>query len=481
VETMRDEDVPFPFSVEELNGRLRNGSAEVRVEAALQLADLAAMLIGDISSVKPLNDLIDDPDLPNPAAPIMAIGELACMRIGDVSSLPYLEKAVLEGDSRVRISSIQALSSLASELDIKQESTLAILNYALSDRDPRVLEAAADALGEMALCHLADHSSVWLLNPLLTHADEDVRLRVVETLTRLAGMSVGDGSSIAGLNALLNEHKDDLREAAAEALEQLALMRIGHHSSIDLLNELMLDQNEGVRLSAVSAVIELAKLRIGNASSLGPLKKLLDDANYGIRDLTRICLFELACYLNVGDREVIGRLDLTLSEEESSRRWVAAMTLREMARIGIGSRSSILPLERLLNDKGQEVAEAAAGAINALALHLKIGEVSSVRALNSRLEKFEFGCYKSAVAIGSLAWIGIGEKDSIEPLNRMLSFTNQECVETAVIALGNLAKIRIGDDSSLEPLHAILRTHPNDHCGFSAENALRDLAFLGIE
>jgi HEAT repeat protein len=231
----------------------------------------------------------------------------------------------------------------------------------------------------------------------------------------------------------------------------------------------------------VSAVVELAKLRVGNASSLGPLKRLLDDANYGIRDLARICLFELACYLNVGDGDVIGRLDLTLSEEDSSRRWVAAMTLREMARSRIGSRSSIMPLERLLDDKDREVAEAAAGAINGLALHMKIGEASSVRALNSRLEKVENGSYQSARAIGSMAWIGIGEKDSIEPLNRMLRSTNQECVKAAVIALGNLAKIRIGEASSLPSLHAILESHANDLCSFLAENTLRELAMLGIE
>jgi len=95
-------------------------------------------------------------------------------------------------------------------------------------------------------------------------------------------------------------------------------------------------------------------------------------------------------------------MDQALSDEDHSRRWVAAMTLREMARIGIGSRSSILPLERLLDDKDRQVAEAAAGAINSLALHLKIGEASSVRALNSMLEKYEYRCYQCAFAIGSL-------------------------------------------------------------------------------
>ena len=402
------------------------------------------------------------------------------MRIGDISSLPYLEEAVLDGDSRVKVSSIQALSSLAANLDLKQETTLAVLNSALFDFDPLVLEAAAEALGTMAECHLADHSSVWSLNPLLMHSDAKVRLRAVEALTWLARTQIGDGSSIAGLNALLIDQDDDMREAGSEALGQLALMRIGHQSSIELLNELMMDQNAGLRSSAVCTIDELAELRIGNHSSLGPLKRLLDDAYDGIRDLARIGLFSLACYLNIGDKEVIGRLDQTLQDEDRSRRWVAAMTLREMAKIGIGSRSSILPLERLLDVKDRQVAEAAAGAINALALRLKIGEASSVRALNSMLEKYEYGCYQSAFAIGSLAWIGIGERDSIEPLNRMLSFTNQECVKTAMISLGNLAMMGIGDISSLAPLHAILESHANDQCSFLAENTLRELAMLGV-
>ena len=63
MKTLKD-DNPFPFTVAELNDRLRHGSVEVRVEAALQLADLAMMYDGDISSVKLLNALMDDPDYP---------------------------------------------------------------------------------------------------------------------------------------------------------------------------------------------------------------------------------------------------------------------------------------------------------------------------------------------------------------------------------------------------------------------------------
>ena len=471
---------PFRFTVAELNDRLRNCSVEVRVEAASYLADLAYMRVGEMSSVKLLNDLMDDPDLPDSAFPIMAIGTLASMRIGDISSLPFLEKAVLEGNSRVRISSIQALSSLASDLDIKQESTLAFLNNALSDGDPLVLEAAAEAIGVMALGQLADHSSVWSLNPLLMHPDANVRLSAVSTLTRLAEMNIGDESSVAGLNVLLKDPKEDVREAAAEAECQLASMKIGKLSSIELLNDLLMDPDGGVRSSAVMAVDELAKIHIGNASSLGPVKALMDDDNSGIRDLAGICLFSLANYLDVGDESVIGRLNILLSSEDRSTRWVTAFTLREMSRLRMGSRSSILPLEILLDDKDGWVAEAAASAISRLAQHLKIGEITSVRWLNKRLEKDWDGCYYSAIALGSLAGMGLGEKDSIEPLNKMLRSAKQECVLMAVLALGNLTKIGIGNISSLEPLHAVLGTHRNEQCGFFAENALRDLAMMGI-
>ena len=472
---------PFPYTVEELNVRLRNGSAQIRMEAALQLADLACMYIGEISSVKPLIDMMDDPELPDRGSPIMAIDALARLGIGDVSSVNHLERAALQGDSRVRTCSIQAIGSLALNLGIRQESSLAILNHALSDRDWLVVEAAADALGTMAEGHMGDPSSVQLLNALLMHSDHDIRLRAVLTMTRLAEMNVGEKKSLAGLNILLKDPKEDVREAAAEAECQLAMMKIGGHSSIELLNDLLRDPDAGVRLSAVVAVDELAMIRIGSASSLGPVEALLYDGYASIRDVAGICLFSLAKYLDMGDETVIGRLNRLLTDENRSTRRVTALTLREMARLGMGSRSSLLALDLLLDDKDDEAAEAAAEAIYALAEHMKMGDITSVRMLNRRLEKDCDGCYCSAMALGSLAGIGLGDQDSIGPLNRMLRSTKRECVLMAALVIGNLAKIGIGNVSSLTPLRDMLGKHRNDQCGCFAENALRDLAMMGIE
>jgi HEAT repeat protein len=424
---------------------------------------------------------MDDPDLPDRGSPIMAIDALARLGIGDVSSLTHLERAALQGDSRVRTFSIQAIGSLACYLDIRQESSLVILNIALSDRDWLVVEAAADSLGTMAEGHVGDTSSIKLLNALFTHSDHDIRLRAVSTLTRLAEMNVGEKSSITGLNILLKDPHEDVREAAAEAECQLAHIKLGESSSIVLLNDLLRDPDEGVRLSAVAAVDELAMIGIGDASSLGPVKALLYDGNAGIRDLAGICLFSLAKYLDMGDEHVIGRLNRLLTDDGRSTTRVTALTLREMARLGMGSPSSLLPLDLLLDDKDDQTAEAAAEAIYALAQHMKIGDIDSVRMLNRRLKRDVDGCYCTAMALGSLAGIRLGDQGSIGPLNRMLRSTKQECVLMAALVIGNLAKIGIGDVSSITPLRDMLGKHENDQCGVFAENALRDLAMMGIE
>ena len=272
-----------------------------------------------------------------------------------------------------------------------------------------------------------------------------------------------------------------MREAAAEAVCQLAMIRIGEPSSIELLNDLLRDPDEGVRSSAVLAVDGLAMIRIGDASSLGPVKALLYDGNTGIRDLAEICLFSLAKYLDIGDENVIGRLNRLLTDDDRSTTRVTALTLREMARLGLGSRSSLLPLELLLDDKDDQTAEAGAEAIYALAQHMKMGDISSVRMLNRRLKRDVDGCYCTAMALGSLAGIGLGDQGSIGPLNLMLYSTKQECVLMAALVIGNLAKIGIGNVSSIKPLRDILGKHGNDQCGVFAENALRNLAMMGIE
>jgi HEAT repeat protein len=255
-------------------------------------------------------------------------------------------------------------------------------------------------------------------------------------------------------------------------------MGVGDPSSIRLLNGLLQDPNAGIRLSAVAAMDELAELNIGNASSLGPLKKLLNDKNSGIRVLCVICLCSLASYLRICDENTIPQLNSLLSDDDGSIRMTSTLTLRQMSRCGIGIGSSIRPLEGLLTDKDDEIAEAAAEAIAGLALNLRIGERSSVTLLNSRIQRKGDESCRSADAIGCLAKIGIGERTSIEPLNQMMSSTKEMSVEKAVSAIGNLAKIGFGDASSLECLDAVLKTHSGDQINSLAEDARKLLLYI---
>jgi HEAT repeat protein len=313
---------------------------------------------------------------------------------------------------------------------------------------------------------------------LLIDEHEMVRLKAATALGNLAEIEIGDVSSITGLNHLMRDQEADVREAAAMAICNLAAKGIGISSSIHGLNGLLMDPKWEIQLSALMAIDELAMIGIGNVSSLEPLTQLLHEDNVVIRRQALICVYSIAKYLEIGDAEAIPWINHLLADDDSVIRLFSAMSILEMAVWRIADPSSIAPLEALLSDQINDVAQAAANAIGSLALHLRIGERTSIPLLNRRLEGDRNECSRSAFALGWLAWIGLGDKASIGPLNRMMSSTNVYSVTMATMAIGNLARIGIGDSSSLEHLGTILGTHKNDQISIFAENALKYLTAM---
>jgi len=145
------------------------------------------------------------------------------------------------GDSADLKARLMAIEDLA---DKDAAKALPPLLSALSDKDPRIRAAAAEALGEVG-----DPSAIEPLGKALTGDDDsDVREAAAEALGEL-----GLPNAVPILRAGLKDPDSDVREAVVDALGDI----VGPEAE-RVLRQALADSDEGVRDAAVAA---LAKIR----------------------------------------------------------------------------------------------------------------------------------------------------------------------------------------------------------------------------
>jgi HEAT repeat protein len=149
--------------------RLSSRSSETRISAAFELADF-----GDKRAVRPLSELLNDPDPEVRRAVCAALGE-----IHDPSSVPFLVKRLKDADANVRMAAAESLGR------INDKSSVTALLRSLTDRNAQVRRSAAEALG-----NLGDENAVSVLCPLIAGGARDpshyVRIAAAKALGKIA-------------------------------------------------------------------------------------------------------------------------------------------------------------------------------------------------------------------------------------------------------------------------------------------------------
>ncbi|HKP86469.1 MAG TPA: HEAT repeat domain-containing protein [Blastocatellia bacterium] len=198
--------------------------------------------IGGPRAISVLASLIESPDLDLARAALGSLGQ-----INHADALPPLLGALRSAEPRRRIAALQALGARGGEAAVET-----IQWAAAADSDPRVAQAALDALARLR----TPEAIAALVN--LT-ADAAHREQSVEALSRLGEQNIeliGRGMASA---------QSSVRRALVDALG-----RMKHPLASELLSSALDDEEASVRLAAVNALAH-----IGNRSAELKLVKLL--------------------------------------------------------------------------------------------------------------------------------------------------------------------------------------------------------------
>lgn len=329
--------------------QLRSRDAHTRRQAALKLG-----VPGKTSSIADLEPLLADPDWSVRTAAAEALGAIGEARVAgailDLLGRPDAPRD-REAAAGVRASVVTALARLGTP-------AVAALTGALRDRNPRIREAAIEALGAIgspaATTALApalddDRSSVRqaaaaaigrsgaeeaavVLGPALGHKDPATRKCVVDALG-----TAGTAAAVEKLRAAFGDRERSVREAAVAALA-----RIPRPEASDALADACLSADRETRAAAMTA------LRAREWAPQDPRGRVLHAVLHG--DFERAAAEGPAA---------VGPLTLALSEREAASRAGAA---RALARLG-----DARPTEGLCQLLADPDAAVRAAAVDALA------------------------------------------------------------------------------------------------------------------
>lgn len=174
---------------------------------------------------------------------VVGRGERAGGLVADAGKGP-VRRQPKPGDSADLKARLTAIEDLADE---DAGKALPPLLSALSDKDPRIRAAAAEALGEVG-----DPSAIEPLGKALTGDDDsDVREAAAEALGEL-----GLPNAVPVLRAGLKDTDSDVREAVVDALGD-----IGGLEAERVLRQALADPDEDVRDAAVAALAKMKQTK----------------------------------------------------------------------------------------------------------------------------------------------------------------------------------------------------------------------------
>lgn len=156
------------------------------------------------------------------------------------ASASALRGALSDEDARVRSSAATSLARLGDEAAIGE-----LRRQVVSDGNKHVRQAAADALGRIAL--RGDDEVISALALATRDSEEHVRYASVEALAR-----VGDARAQDALAQRLSDENTGVRIAAAETLGEL-----GDVTALPALAQASRDRDEGVRVAATAAAEQI--------------------------------------------------------------------------------------------------------------------------------------------------------------------------------------------------------------------------------
>lgn len=225
---------------------------------AKRLADLA--FSGDVGASATLKQALSDENWYVRGEAARALG-----RLGDKSAAPLLQPLLKDQNWFVRAASLEAIGALSmSDVDISapfddtdayiraramtsfgarasgNSSSIRSLIKGLSDREPLVRRASANALGELKVS-----SAVDALLVLLKEDDESLRRASVVALGR-----IGDKRAANAVRDVASEAGPDQWEYAA------ALYRLGDTESLDRVTAALASDYADVRRNALKALLE---------------------------------------------------------------------------------------------------------------------------------------------------------------------------------------------------------------------------------
>ena len=417
-----------------MQSALFDADADVRKSAAESLGKLDSHGV-----VRLLGERLTDRDSAVRILVAQALGNL-----GDLTAIdPLLRAALYDEDAGVRQAAALALGSL------KHSRALDLIVDELTNDDPRVRAAAAEALGHLGdLPHLVRWLQTMLFGSALYDFDVGVRRAAVGALSRL-----DHAEAMTMLLEALRSDSWSTRIAAAEALGFL-----GDHGALTPLLEMALfDEQQAARRAAVDALRAIAPTK-----ALEGLQDALDNASASVRKAAiealsylgdpsaAASMLEILLYDDFPDvrqaaadalraldpAQALARLLKFLGDDSPSVRQAASRALGHL-----GDPAAVDALGRaLFFDTDAEVREAAARALGMLSHDGVLAFLlEALRDIDPRVQK------ASAQVLGELA-----DRRAIAPLIDVALFDDDQGVrQAAAEALGRLEVARRGAISRL--------------------------------
>jgi HEAT repeat protein len=294
------------------------------------------------------------------------------VRHAGAAAVPHLARLLADETSiEVRCNVLEMLS----DLSVETKLVLPVLLRTLSDRDPRLREAAYSALscmekGESAVPALVDRllcrgdqDRVWAakalgrmgkrarvavpaLLPLLRDSPGPLRLAVLKALL---AMEPDAADAFPVYAPLVHDRSPYIRNLAVQGLAGL-----GPAALPALLEALQDASSESVRLQAANGLKNLK----GPADKVLPaLSRALNDSSHQVRTAAALGLAELG----PSAAPAVPLLTTALSDADPEARAAAAQALGR-----VGAREAAAALKRLLRDRHEPVRRAAAEALGKL-------------------------------------------------------------------------------------------------------------------
>jgi len=357
-------------AVEHLVQRLRDNVAQIQQQAVISI-----IKFGKLSTRSLLNALAHEKNKFSLRVIILALGE-----IGDVKSIPALIDLLRSSYFIVRIAAGRALVKFGQQVI---DALLPTLSFNKSDIKQFLKEAANRSNPALqiraikALEGLEDHRAVILLKKLVEEGTQDVQEASTNALVQIGCAAwgrcgalivlslVGDNSLTPHFVRSLKDDSDNVRLEAVRAMariggadviaplsrivkvdrdtyirfEAIRLLRsigVGYPQVLNMALVALKDSNRDVRSQAARLLGNFQDVR-----SINPLLRKTADLHWSVRESAEIAL------INFGTNAV-PHLIHALESGSWTTRFRAARVLGE-----VGDKRAVLPLEKLLQKKGE--------------------------------------------------------------------------------------------------------------------------------